>query len=97
MPDDPFLRLGHDAFLRGECGECHAVRGTAARGTSGPDLTHVGGRLSLGAGMLANHPGTLAGWVAAAQDVKPGNHMPSLNVYSGRELRALAAWLESLE
>jgi cytochrome c oxidase subunit 2 len=96
-PEDPFLRLGHDAFMRGECVECHAIRGTSARGDSGPDLTHVGSRLSLAAGVVANQRGTMAGWIAGAQDVKAGNHMPSMNVYSGRELRALAAWLESLQ
>ncbi len=97
VSDDAFLRLGHDAFMRGKCVDCHTVRGTSARGTKGPDLTHVGSRLSLAAGMLGNHRGTMAGWIAGAQDVKRGNHMPSMNVYTGQELRALAAWLESLQ
>ena len=96
-PEDPFLRLGHDAFMRSECVDCHAIRGTPAGGDTGPDLTHVGSRLSLAAGMLANHPGTMAGWIAGAQDVKRGNHMPSMNVYTGRELRAMSAWLGSLQ
>lgn len=97
IPDDPWLKLGYEQFLRGECGDCHAVRGTNARGTRGPDLTHVGSRRSLAAGMLNNHIGTMAGWIAGAQDVKPDNVMPSTDVYSGRELRAVSAWLGSLE
>jgi cytochrome c oxidase subunit 2 len=96
-PTDPFLREGYDAFFRGDCQECHAVRGTEATGESGPDLTHVGGRRSLAAGVLDNHIGTMAGWIAGSQEAKPGNLMPSMNVYTGRELRALSAWLGSLE
>lgn len=96
-PTDPFLKSGYDAFFRGECDSCHTIRGTPADGTSGPDLTHVGGRKSLAAGILNNHIGTMAGWIAGAQDVKPGSQMPSTLAYSGVELRALSAWLGSLE
>lgn len=96
-PQDPFLKLGYDMFFRGECQECHAIRGTPANATDGPDLTHVGGRRSLGAGMLNNHIGTMGGWIAGTQDIKPGALMPSMNVYTGHELRALSAWLGSLE
>jgi cytochrome c oxidase subunit 2 len=96
-PTDPFLKTGYDAFFRGECQECHTIRGTPATGTSGPDLTHVGSRKSLAAGTLKNHIGTMAGWIAGAQDVKPGNKMPSSLAFTGVELRALSAWLGSLE
>lgn len=96
-PSDAFLKQGYDAFFRGECHECHTVRGTPANGDSGPDLTHVGGRRSLAAGTLNNHIGTMAGWIAGAQEVKPGNKMPSSLAYTGAELRALSAWLGSLE
>jgi cytochrome c oxidase subunit 2 len=97
MPDDPFLQQGYDAFMRSDCVDCHTVRGTPARGEGGPDLTHVGSRLSIAAGVLSNHSGTMAGWIAGAQDVKRDNHMPSARGFAGQELRALAAWLESLE
>jgi cytochrome c oxidase subunit 2 len=96
-PADATLRRGREAFLREGCGACHAVRGTPANGTLGPDLTHVGSRLSLAAGRLDNHAGTLAGWIADSQGIKPGNLMPSMNVFSGEELRAVAAYLESLK
>ncbi|HEX6572441.1 MAG TPA: cytochrome c oxidase subunit II [Steroidobacteraceae bacterium] len=96
-PADPFLALGRDSFMRGECAECHTIRGTSARGARGPDLTHVGSRLSLAAGVLGNHEGTMAGWIAGAQDLKHGNHMPSTREFTGVELRALSAWLSSLE
>ena len=96
-PSDPFLKLGHDAFFKGDCHKCHAIRGTSANATDGPDLTHVGSRKSLAAGVLNNHIGTMAGWIAGPQEVKPGNKMPETPVFTGTELRALSAWLGSLQ
>jgi cytochrome c oxidase subunit 2 len=97
QPGDPLMKRGYDAFFASGCAECHAIRGTPAVSTRGPDLTHVGSRPSLAAGVLNNHVGTMAGWIAGAQDVKPGSFMPSTPVASGEDLRALAAWLGSLE
>jgi cytochrome c oxidase subunit 2 len=96
-PTDEFLARGRAAFMRGGCGECHTVRGTEARGERGPDLTHVGSRRSLGAGVLHNHVGTMAGWIAGTQAIKPGSLMPDARDFDGTELRAVAAWLKSLE
>ena len=96
-PEEPFLLDGRELFLVSGCGACHAIRGTPADGQLGPDLTHVGGRVSLGAGILPNNVGTIAGWIADTQHIKPDNEMPSFNTFSGVELRALAAYLESLE
>jgi cytochrome c oxidase subunit 2 len=96
-PADAFLASGRDVFLRERCATCHTVRGTSAAGVQGPDLTHVGGRLSLGAGLLPNNMATLAGWIANPQHLKPGNLMPDTTTLTGEELRALAAWLASLQ
>lgn len=97
-PSDPFLAQGWRAFGMAGCGACHAIRGTPWTGRAGPDLTLIGSRLSLGAGTLDNHPATMAGWIAGPQALKPGNLMPPFNaVLEGHELRALAAWLESLK
>ncbi|HYH17667.1 MAG TPA: cytochrome c oxidase subunit II [Azospirillum sp.] len=96
-PADPVLVAGRDAFLKAGCGECHAVRGTPAAGTRGPDLTHVGSRPSLAAGTFPNGVGALAGWIAGAQHLKPENRMPSFGTLDGETLRAMAAWLESLK
>jgi cytochrome c oxidase subunit II len=95
-PDEPFLAEGQELFLASGCGACHTIRGIAAAGELGPDLTHLGGRVSLGAGILPNNVGTIAGWIADAQHIKPRNKMPSFNTFSGEELRALAAYLASL-
>jgi cytochrome c oxidase subunit II len=93
-PAVEMLLRGSELFVA-NCAACHTVRGTPAAGTLGPDLTHVGGRLTLGAGMLPNNAGTIAGWIASSQQLKPGNLMPSFHEFSGEELRALAGYLES--
>lgn len=79
------------------CAACHVVRGTSAAGRTGPDLTHIGSRLSLGAGILNNNAGTLAGWIVASEHIKPENRMPSFSAFTGAELTALAGYLENLK
>ncbi|MEK6244668.1 MAG: cytochrome c oxidase subunit II [Pseudomonadota bacterium] len=96
-PADAFLLRGRDAFLREACAACHTIRGTAAAGTLGPDLTHVGGRLSIGAGVLGSGAAALAAWIADPQHLKPGNLMPETKTLTGEDLRALASYLESLK
>lgn len=86
--------LGAQVFAESGCGACHRIEGTAANGLAGPDLTHVGARRSLGAGILPNNQGTLAGWIADSHAIKPGNRMPPFKMLSGEELRGLAAYLE---
>lgn len=88
---------GRDVFAASGCGACHTIRGTEANGLAGPDLTHVGSRQTLGAGILPNNQGTMAGWISDSQSLKPGNRMPSYPVLTGRDLRATAAYLESLK
>lgn len=90
-------RRGAALFAENGCGACHAVRGTGAAGAIGPDLTRVGARRTIGAGSWPRNVGTLAGWVASAQHLKPGNAMPSYDRLSGAELRAVAAYLEGLK
>ncbi|MGK9235095.1 c-type cytochrome [Inquilinus limosus] len=90
-------RRGLQLFLQNGCGACHAVRGTEAAGTIGPDLTHVGGRLSLGAAALPNDAEAFMRWIADNQHVKPGNLMPPYRSLSQDELAAIAAYLEGLD
>jgi len=84
---------GQAVFDRAGCGACHTIRGTAFNGTAGPDLTHVGSRRTLGAGILPNNTGTMAGWIGDSQAIKPGNRMPAYPVLTGQELRDVATWL----
>lgn len=90
-------RLGAEVFREEGCGACHAIRGTEARGRVGPDLTHVGSRVSLGAGILPNEPAAMARWIAAADLVKPGVRMPSYPHIPEDRLAALVAYLGRLE
>jgi cytochrome c oxidase subunit 2 len=95
-PALPSLRRGAALFAAAGCGACHAIRGTEARGTLGPDLTHVGSRRYIGGGLLPNNTGALAGWIASSQHLKPGNRMPSFDMLAGEELRLVAEYLSSL-
>jgi len=45
---------GERVFLANICVNCHTIRGTTATGTAGPDLTHIGARATIGAGVLPN-------------------------------------------
>lgn len=96
-PADARAARGQALFLASGCGACHTVRGTPADGRVGPDLTHVGSRLTIGAGILPRNVGTLGGWIANSQAIKPGNAMPAFDHFSGEQLRAIAAWLAGLE
>lgn len=94
---DPVLQRGRHLFLVQDCARCHTVRGTPAAGRDGPDLTHAGSRHSLAAGLLPNTVGGFGGWIAASRHLKPGNKMPSFDQLPAEDLRALAAYMESLE
>ena len=91
------LARGRQAFFDQRCGACHTVRGVAEGAALGPDLTHVGSRLFIASGTLRNHRGTLAGWIADPQGIKPGARMPAAADIDGATLQALAAYLESLK
>lgn len=84
------------AVTAGPCASCHTIRGTAARGRAGPDLTHVGGRRSIAAGTLPMSRGALQGWISQPQALKPGTLMPAVAL-SGAETDAAGAYLESLK
>lgn len=94
---DPLARAGRERFVASGCAACHTVRGTESRGLVGPDLTHVGSRTSLGAGILPNDAAHFRRWLAETATVKPGVLMPHFGMLPGHELDALAAYLESLQ
>jgi cytochrome c oxidase subunit 2 len=96
-PDDQFLAQGRELFLGSGCGACHTVRGTPAGGAVGPDLTHVGSRLSLGAGTLPNDAAAFRRWISLTDEVKPSVHMPAFGMLPSADIRALAAYLEALQ
>jgi cytochrome c oxidase subunit 2 len=95
-PTDALTAQGKKVFTSFTCATCHTIRGTSAGGKVGPDLTHVGSRKELAAGAIPNDVGHMSGWVANSQTVKPGNKMPPQPL-SPRDLRAVVAYLQSLE
>lgn len=95
-PIAPQAREGMAVFAASGCGACHTVRGTPAAGAIGPDLTHVGGRLSLAAATLPNDEAAFARWIKDNQHIKPGNLMPPYGIFSDSELAAVSNYLASL-
>lgn len=96
-PASRLASTGQRIFTEAGCGACHTIRGTDADGVVGPDLTHVGSRLTLAAGTLGNTRGEFARWIAEAGAIKPEVHMPAFGMLPEDEIRALATYLDGLE
>lgn len=90
------VAAGREIFMSSSCVYCHTIGGTEARGTLGPDLTHLASRQMIGAGVLPNDRESLARWIEHPQKVKPGNAMPGTDL-DDDELDALITYLQSLE
>jgi cytochrome c oxidase subunit 2 len=88
---------GHDLFMREGCGDCHRIDGTVAQGTAGPDLSHVGSRLTIGAGLVGNDVETLTRFIVHSASIKPGSQMPAYADVSQDDLAAIAGWLKGLQ
>jgi cytochrome c oxidase subunit II len=91
----PATTANASAFLGAGCGNCHRIRGTAARGDAGPDLTHLELRSTLAALTLANTPANLDRWIRHPQSVKPGTRMPDVRLTEA-QWSAIDAYLRSL-
>ena len=96
-PVEPMAIAGEKLFLSSGCGACHTVRGTDAAGLVGPDLTHVGSRLSVGAGILPNNALEFMRWLTHTHTIKPEVLMPSFRMLPKEDLTALAAYLDGLQ
>jgi len=97
QPETETARQGQAVFLREGCGACHTIRGMAAQGRIGPDLTHLGGRRSLAAGVLPMTQTALKDWLRDPEAIKPGVRMPAYDHLDASDLTALAAFLEGLK
>jgi cytochrome c oxidase subunit 2 len=84
------------AVFAGACAACHAVRGTAASGRAGPDLTHIASRHAIAAGTLTMTRGNLQGWIAQPQALKPGTMMPAVPLLPA-DADAVSDYLASLK
>lgn len=84
-------------FMQAGCGACHSLRGTEANGTIGPDLTHAGSRLGIGADVLPNDADSFMRWISHTNSVKPEVQMPEFRTLTDNELRTLAEFLTNLK
>jgi len=81
--EDPAVTEGRNLFLA-NCSACHAINGVSEAGRIAPNLTLLGRRSSIAAGMLENSPDNLVRWISDPQSVKPGALMPGLGYSGGR-------------
>jgi len=97
-PTDPEAAKGARLFVDMTCAQCHAIRRpgvTITQPNSGPDLTHVAERTTLGAGVLDNDEKNLWRWLKDPQGIKPGSHMPSVQL-SDKKATDLVTYFETL-
>jgi cytochrome c oxidase subunit 2 len=90
---------GETIFLRQACIGCHTVGGTTAGARVGPDLTHVGARTTLAAGIMENTPENMARWIRDSAAIKPGSLMPAFPAATlpDADLQAIVTYLQSLQ
>jgi cytochrome c oxidase subunit 2 len=66
---------------QGACLGCHTIRGNPTMiGQIGPNLTHIGSRTTIAAGLYPNDTRHLALWIKNARKMKPGVLMPTLGL-----------------
>jgi len=95
-PSSGLAASGFDAFMNGQCIECHAVQGTEALGVSGPNLTHFASRNCMVGCLMENNAENIRTWLRDPPAVKPGSFMPDYDL-SESDIEALTAYLQTLE
>jgi cytochrome c oxidase subunit 2 len=73
--DAGLIAAGRKIFNDKTCVKCHMVRGHEGVGITGPDLTRVGARSTIAAGVLENTHERMHSWIAHPDHFKPGNKM----------------------
>jgi len=74
---------GAELLMKGQgaCLGCHTIRGNPSMiGQIGPNLTHVGSRTTIAAGLYPNDARHLALWIKNARKMKPGVLMPTIGL-----------------
>lgn len=93
--DDPSVAAGRRIFESEACMNCHTIRGTAAQGTVGPDLTHLMSRSTIAAGAADNTPENLRLWIQNPANFKPGALMPAMQL-TDQQVNDVVAYLTTL-
>jgi cytochrome c oxidase subunit 2 len=97
-PTDPAAVAGQQLFLDPTlCRACHTIAGTTATAKVGPDLTHIGSRRYIAAGLLTNTPESMNRWLTDPNAVKPGVKMVLSRTLTSQERASLTAYLRSLQ
>lgn len=107
---DPVIAKGREVFeVKANCWACHTIDGTKANGTSAPNLTDIGSRTTVAAGILENTTAdgkldetmlyeNLKAWIADPPSFKPGTPMPiHKDTLTPEELDAVVRYLQSLK
>lgn len=72
---------GELLVTRGTCAACHAIGGIPTMiGSTGPNLTHVGSRLTIAGGLFPNDKLHLGSWIKNARLMKPGVFMNTFGI-----------------
>lgn len=87
---------GRKLFDEYGCVGCHAIRGHFAGGVIGPDLTHLGSRMSVGAGTWPMTSDAISRFVRDSSIAKPGSRMPAFRDMSRTDADLIAAYLADL-
>jgi cytochrome c oxidase subunit II len=95
-PSGESAQKGLALFEQMTCVNCHAIKGTIASATFGPDLTHFASRKQLGAGIVTNTPQNLRRWLHDPQQVKVGAKMPNFK-FTDEQVIQLADYIETLK
>jgi cytochrome c oxidase subunit 2 len=93
---DPAVAAGRRVFETQACMNCHSIRGTAATGRFGPDLTHLMSRSTIASGAALNTKDNLRQWIQDPDSVKPGSLMPAMKL-SDEELEQVTDYLATLK
>jgi cytochrome c oxidase subunit II len=92
----PGTMPGRALFARYGCGGCHAVAGTDQNGSIGPDLSHMGSRRTIAAGVLAPDAANIRQFIRHPERTKPGVRMPAFAHMPDADARAIAQYLQAL-
>jgi cytochrome c oxidase subunit II len=93
--DDASVAAGRNIFMSEACINCHTVSGTAAKGTFGPDLTHLMSRATIASGAALNTPENLRAWIQDPGTFKPGALMPAMQL-DDQQIDQVVAYLSTL-
>ena len=93
---DPQVALGQHIFETESCMNCHTIKGTAATGRFGPDLTHLMSRATIASGIAPNNRANLSDWIKSPDHLKKGSLMPAMQL-SDDQIDAVVAYLSTLQ